>query len=509
MPNFRAVDDEASSRGSRWLEHVRSLRVRTWVLLVVLAVVVNPLTVLWLSSATLSVQVAGSGSMEPTIPVGHWYVLNQMAYGESDPQRGDIVGLTAPYRGEKLGLTKRVVGLPGEKVQLYGGLVYINDVPLEEPYLDQPAATWDDWPVYLGGDEYYVLGDNRRNSLDSRRIGPIQRSAIESRMGASGPGFRSGVLSAIVVVELLELPTLMVLLSMGSVSAASFLVSRRRHNQWWAIPAFVGWGVWFALLWVGLRRRSSEEVQRKVGQASPSVGESGLEQPVAALPVGLRDVLLTQVMVLFAFNSLLTAFGIPVLYASGGAVAFMALCLALGAMFDNLRMVLGILLWQSMICVFAVAAGEILGLESRQAATLGAITVGTPMVVNNIAWRLLGARPDADVRQNLVVVLIGQFIWFGAATVYVPLERPLMALIFGIAALALLVDQLRPRTASAPFVAVLGTLGVASILVGEPWLMATQFALPFLMFLFAVREIEQVKLRRALAGEELPLQPAT
>ncbi|MHB0877429.1 MAG: signal peptidase I [Anaerolineae bacterium] len=116
-------------------------------------------------------------SMEPTLHDGQHVMVNKLVYDLTEPKRGDIVVLRSPEGGPKP-LIKRVIGLPGEQVRLVEGQVYVGDERLDESYL--PAShgneTWG--PYTLQPDEYLVLGDNRDNSNDSRRFGPIQRTAI-------------------------------------------------------------------------------------------------------------------------------------------------------------------------------------------------------------------------------------------------------------------------------------------------------------------------------------------
>jgi signal peptidase I len=88
--------------------------------------------------------------------------------------------------GEEMIIIKRVIGLPGERVRIENGHVYINDRQLEEPYLPESVRTYPHNPDYanvlLGEDEYYLLGDNRENSQDSRDIGAVSRGDIEGKL---------------------------------------------------------------------------------------------------------------------------------------------------------------------------------------------------------------------------------------------------------------------------------------------------------------------------------------
>jgi signal peptidase I len=104
-------------------------------------------------------------SMEPTLRSGQYLLVDKVSYVVGEPQRGDIVVLRFP-QDPRRDFIKRVIGLPGEEVEVRGGVVYINGTALDEPYIR-------DRPLYAYGrkrvpdDEYFVLGDNRNNSHDS------------------------------------------------------------------------------------------------------------------------------------------------------------------------------------------------------------------------------------------------------------------------------------------------------------------------------------------------------
>lgn len=110
-----------------------------------------------------------SSSMEKTIMTGDRILGYRWSYSNSSPQRGDIVMFYFPDNEEEI-YVKRVIGLPGEKVQIVSGLVYINDaeVPLDEPYVNG-LPSGDFGPYYVPEDSYFMLGDNRMYSLDSRK----------------------------------------------------------------------------------------------------------------------------------------------------------------------------------------------------------------------------------------------------------------------------------------------------------------------------------------------------
>jgi signal peptidase I len=109
-------------------------------------------------------------SMSPTLENDDVVIINKFIYELSSPDRNDIV-VFKPNGNEKLHYyIKRVVGLPGEKVQIVDGTIYIDGELLEENIevapIDNPGLA--STPITLGTDEYFVLGDNRNNSEDSR-----------------------------------------------------------------------------------------------------------------------------------------------------------------------------------------------------------------------------------------------------------------------------------------------------------------------------------------------------
>lgn len=109
-----------------------------------------------------------SGSMEDTIMTGDQIFGSRLSYEFGDPQRGDIAIFRYPDNEEEL-FIKRVIGLPGEKVEIIDGKVYINDStePLQEDYLKE-TPTGSFGPYYVPEDSYFMLGDNRNDSRDSR-----------------------------------------------------------------------------------------------------------------------------------------------------------------------------------------------------------------------------------------------------------------------------------------------------------------------------------------------------
>jgi signal peptidase I len=127
-----------------------------------------------------SVQVVGV-SMAPTLHDSQQYLLNRWVYYFRAPRRSDVVVLRDPV--DKGFAVKRVIGTAGDRVNLKDGKVFVNGCKLNEPYLASGMPTFpylaeNEQSFTLGKDQFFVLGDNRRNSADSRTYGPVPRRSI-------------------------------------------------------------------------------------------------------------------------------------------------------------------------------------------------------------------------------------------------------------------------------------------------------------------------------------------
>ena len=127
--------------------------------------------------------------MYPNIDCGETVAVNlKYDYMPIKKERGDIISFKEKPEDER-GLQKRIIGLPGEKIEIKNQVIYINDSILKEEYLNKEIRLLqyslfgnynEDYDeIILGSDEYFMLGDNRMDSLDSVELGPIQEKDIE------------------------------------------------------------------------------------------------------------------------------------------------------------------------------------------------------------------------------------------------------------------------------------------------------------------------------------------
>lgn len=125
-------------------------------------------------------------SMEPNFYDHEYLIIDELTYRFRAPVRGEVIVFRYPGNHKEYFL-KRIVGLPGERVKISEGKVYIYNaehpegVQIDESYLSDDLLTAGEKVTVLGSAEYFVMGDNRTNSYDSRRFGPVDQNLIVGR----------------------------------------------------------------------------------------------------------------------------------------------------------------------------------------------------------------------------------------------------------------------------------------------------------------------------------------
>jgi signal peptidase I len=168
-----AANQPRASTGSSFLRELAEV--------VLLAVILY----IGISFAVQTVHVEGL-SMFATLDDNDYLIANKIDYRLHAPQRGDIIILRPP-NNNSTDFIKRVIALPGERLLIRDGVVYINGHRLIEPYLPEAWVVFANWPVnspngtVIPANQYFVMGDNRNKSQDSRYFGPIGRDRIDGR----------------------------------------------------------------------------------------------------------------------------------------------------------------------------------------------------------------------------------------------------------------------------------------------------------------------------------------
>jgi signal peptidase I len=240
VPSLDAGESEAAPRTT-----VRSSR---WVIEWVVVLTVALLLALGVRTYVAQMFYIPSGSMLPTLQIGDRIVVDKLSYRLNGVQRGDIVVFRRPplERADYSDLVKRVIGLPGDTVSSVGGAVYIDGKPLAEPWLTTPAPVTSpsplpdtfslNHPFTVPAGEYYVMGDNRTDSEDSRYFGPISGSLIVGKMA-----FVIWPLSDLTWIVILSVVAVVVAVLLGLVLWAPRRRSRRPAAPVRGPPGPVSW----------------------------------------------------------------------------------------------------------------------------------------------------------------------------------------------------------------------------------------------------------------------------
>ena len=125
-------------------------------------------------------------AMYPALQDGQFVTFDTRAYADHEPQRGDIVLFTPPDEKARL-FVMRLIAIPGDRLRISNGVVSINGQPLSEPYVSERWINSTTWPMagntlLLPANQYFVMGDNRDHSSDSRSFGYISRDAIVGKL---------------------------------------------------------------------------------------------------------------------------------------------------------------------------------------------------------------------------------------------------------------------------------------------------------------------------------------
>jgi signal peptidase I len=141
--------------------------------------------VIWLLiNFTTARYVVEGSSMEPNLVSGQFLIVNRLAYRFGEPQRGDIIVFDFPGNPSD-DYVKRIIGLPGEEIRIDQGQVYVNGEMLEEPYLIDGLLTPREGTWTVPEDNYFVMGDNRPSSSDSRTWGTLNADFIVGKAWVS------------------------------------------------------------------------------------------------------------------------------------------------------------------------------------------------------------------------------------------------------------------------------------------------------------------------------------
>lgn len=135
--------------------------------------------VLFLGINAISARIRVDGfSMEPTLHNGEFVIVNKLAYRFGAPGHGDVIVFRYP-RDPEQEYIKRIIGLPGDRVRVINGEVYVNDERIHEPYISAAPRYQSEWTV--PEESLFVLGDNRNNSSDSHNWGPVPLNYVIGR----------------------------------------------------------------------------------------------------------------------------------------------------------------------------------------------------------------------------------------------------------------------------------------------------------------------------------------
>ena len=172
------IGKATASQSAGWIQTVVVGRHPAWTLARIAILVVS---VFVLVKYVILIRKIESTSMLPTFREGSIHFIYRLAYrGASKPRRGDIVGIRTS--GETVMYVKRVVGLPGERLSIRDGVIWIDGKPLEEPYVRPGRRPWNRQIITLGETQYFVVGDNRSMAQEQHEFGVVDGERILGRV---------------------------------------------------------------------------------------------------------------------------------------------------------------------------------------------------------------------------------------------------------------------------------------------------------------------------------------
>lgn len=162
-------------------QNIENKNLRTfleWIEIIVIALIITFIIKAFIGEVTV---VVGS-SMHPTLETGDRLVVNRIGYLLGEPKKGDVI--TFKYSKDS-NYIKRVIGVPGDSINIHDKKVFVNGKELDESYIAEKTLSGGDfeYPVKVTEDHYFVMGDNRNNSKDSRRrtVGLVDKKAIRGK----------------------------------------------------------------------------------------------------------------------------------------------------------------------------------------------------------------------------------------------------------------------------------------------------------------------------------------
>jgi len=145
----------------------------------ILTILVLAIVIFLLLQFTIQTSVVKYSSMEPTLNTNQWLVINKISYHFGEPDRGDVIIFRPPnnQNPKATPFIKRIIGIPGDTVEVKEDGVYVNGSPLDEPYIKE-SPTYILPQQNIPENHYFVLGDNRNNSNDSHHGWTVPRQNI-------------------------------------------------------------------------------------------------------------------------------------------------------------------------------------------------------------------------------------------------------------------------------------------------------------------------------------------